>query len=52
VSEAQKGAKRKPVLPRVSKASGGPMPGIELTDLSALQDIDDLEDIRRIENFE
>ena len=52
VSEARKGAKRRPVLPRISKASGSPMPGIELTDLSALQDIDNLQDIRRIKNLE
>jgi hypothetical protein len=51
VSEARKGAKRKPVLPRVSKASGGPMPGIELTDLSAFQEIDDLDAICRIKNL-
>jgi hypothetical protein len=52
VSEAREGAKRRPVLPRISKASGGPMPGIELTDLSALQEIDDLDDIRRINTLE
>jgi hypothetical protein len=31
------------VLPRVSTATGGLMPGIDLDDLSALQEMDDLE---------
>lgn len=47
VSEKRKSAKDKRLLPRVSKAGGGPMPGIELTDLSALQELDDLDYIRR-----
>jgi hypothetical protein len=48
VSEKRKSAKEKRLLPRVSKAGGGPMPGIELTDLSALQELDDLEYISRV----
>jgi hypothetical protein len=47
VSEKRKSARNKRLLPRVSKAGGGPMPGIELTDLSALQELDDLDYIRR-----
>jgi hypothetical protein len=31
------------VLPPVSRATGGPMPGIDLTDRSALQEMDDLD---------
>ena len=31
------------VLPPVSKATGGPMAGVDLTDLSALQEADDLD---------
>jgi CopG-like RHH_1 or ribbon-helix-helix domain, RHH_5 len=50
VTESQKDTKRKRALPRVSKATGGPMPGVELTDLSALQEIDDLDYIRRMKN--
>jgi hypothetical protein len=42
VTENRKGTKGKRVLPRISKATGGPLPGIELTDLSTLQEIDDL----------
>jgi hypothetical protein len=48
VSEDRSPRKSKRVLPRVSRASGGPMPGIELTDFSALQEMDDLDSIRRI----
>jgi hypothetical protein len=35
--------KQKRVLPRISKATGSPMPGVDLTDFSALQEMDDLE---------
>ena len=41
---AQGGSRKtKRVLPRVSKATGGPMPGIDFTSFSALQELDDLE---------
>ena len=51
VSDEKKRAREKRVLPRVSKATVGPMPGIELADLSTLQEIDDLDYIHRIKNF-
>jgi hypothetical protein len=51
VTENRKGTKGKRVLPRISKATGGPLPGIELTELSTLQEIDDLDDIRGMKNF-
>ena len=47
MAERRKGKDEKRVLPRVSKATGGPMPGIDLTDLSALQDLDDLDCVAR-----
>jgi len=47
LSEDRNPRKSKRLQPRVSRASGGPMPGIELTDFSALQEIDDLDSIRR-----
>jgi Ribbon-helix-helix protein, copG family len=34
-------------LPRVSVATGGLMPGVDLNDSAALQDVDDLEYARR-----
>jgi hypothetical protein len=43
--------KTKRVLPRVSKATGGPMPGIDFTSFSALEELDDLEYIERMKNF-
>lgn len=42
-------AKQRPgrVMPRVSKARGGTMPGVDLNDLSSLQELDDQEYTRR-----
>jgi hypothetical protein len=51
VTEKEKETKRKRIQPRISEATGGPMPGIELTDLSELQEIDDLDYIRRMKNL-
>ena len=42
---------KKRVLPRVSKATGGPMPGVDFTSFSALQELDDLEYVERMKNF-
>ena len=52
VAEHQKRRKGRRILPRISKATGGPMPGMELTDLAALQEIDDLGYFRRSKNLE
>ncbi len=41
---------RRVVLP-VSSATGGPMPGIDITDGSALQEMDDLEYVERMKLF-
>jgi len=51
IAENEAGAKRKRVLPRVSTATGGPMPGIDLSDSSALQEMDDLEYVERMKHF-
>jgi len=48
VAENRKAAKRKRVLPRISTARGGPMPGLDLGDLSALQEIEDLDYVARM----
>jgi len=48
VTEKQKVPKTKRVLPRISTATGGAIPGIEFTDSALLQEIDDLDDIHRI----
>jgi Ribbon-helix-helix protein, copG family len=51
VVENRKAPKAKRVLPRVSKATGGPMPGIDITDGSALQEMDDLEYVERMKHI-
>jgi len=51
IAENRKAAKGKRILPRVSTATGGPMPGIDLTDFSALQEMDDLEYVERMKHF-
>jgi hypothetical protein len=51
VTEKQKVPKTRRVLPRISKATGGAMPGIEFADSAMLQEIDDLDYIRRSKNF-
>src|SRR5215471_19183722 len=48
VAESRKTVKAKRVLPRVSTATGGPMPGIDLTDFSALQEMDDRDYVQRM----
>jgi len=42
-------AKHRPdrVMPRISKARGGPIPGVDLGDLASLQEMDDQDDRRR-----
>jgi hypothetical protein len=54
--ELQRNAKRtaakgKRVLLPVSTATGGPMPGIDITDFSALQEMDDLEYTERMKHL-
>ncbi len=49
VDDRRKNAKRRRILPRVSKADGGLVPGIDLTNSSGLQEVDDLAYIRRIQ---
>jgi len=48
VAEKAKTVKIKRKSPRVSKAGGGLVPGIDLTSTSAFEEIDDLEYVRRM----
>jgi len=48
IADDRKPTKQKRVLPRVSKARGGLLPGVDLTDLRSLQEADDVETIRRL----
>jgi hypothetical protein len=51
IAQHRKGEKRKRIMPRVSKAAGGSMPGLDLTNLPALQETDDLDYVRRLNSF-
>ena len=51
VAEERKATKQKRVLPRVSTATGGLMPGIDISNSAALQEMDDLEYVERMKNF-
>ena len=42
----RRATKRTRIMPRVSKATGGLMPGVDLTSFAGLQEIDDLETIQ------
>ena len=50
---AQRGsaAKKKRIMPPVSKATGGPMPGVDVSRFSALEEMDDLEYVERMKHF-
>ena len=51
VADSRKMPKKKRVLPRVSKATGGLMPGMGGLSFSELQELDDLEYIERMKHF-
>jgi hypothetical protein len=51
VAQTKKSPKEKRVLPRISKATGGPMRGVDVTDLSTLREMDDLEYVERMKRF-
>ena len=51
VDERSKPAKRKRVMLPVSKATGGLLPGVDLTRFSDYQEMEDLEYIARLKRF-
>ena len=51
IAESRKSAKGKRLPPPVSTATGGPMPGVDITDFSALQEMEDLEYVERMKHF-
>jgi hypothetical protein len=51
LAENRKAATQKRVMPRVSKATGGLVPGVELDNSSALTEMDDLDYVRRMKRF-
>jgi hypothetical protein len=42
---------KKRILPRVSTATGGVMPGIDISNSAALQEMDDLEYVERMKHM-
>jgi hypothetical protein len=52
VADDRKPAKAKRVLPPVSKAGGGLLPGVDLMDTRLLQEADDIEAVRRLTRSE
>lgn len=47
VTAERRASRPRRTMPRVSKAGGGTLPGIDLADSSALQELDDLQAWRR-----
>jgi hypothetical protein len=52
VDQNRRTEKKRRITPRISKAGGGLMPGVDLTNPSALQEVDDLDAIGRMRRFE
>jgi len=52
VTDDRKPAKARRVLPPVSKAVGGLLPGVDLADTRLLQEADDIEAVRRLTRSE
>jgi hypothetical protein len=50
VAKDPKMQKEKRILPRVSQATGGTWPGIDISNSAALQEMDDLEYIARLKS--
>jgi hypothetical protein len=50
MTERRKASQAKRVLPRHSDAVGGPLPGIDISDSAALQEMEDLEYVERLKN--
>jgi hypothetical protein len=51
VAEKSKGTGAKRTLPRCSTATGGPMPGVDISNSAALQEAEDLEYLERMKHF-
>lgn len=51
VSEERKPTKPKRKLPPISKATGGLLPGVDLTRFSDYQEMEDLEYVERMKHF-
>ena len=51
VAEKPRKTRKKRLYPRISKATGGVLPGIDISDTAALQEMEDLEYVERMKRF-
>jgi hypothetical protein len=51
VDESRKPTKAKRVIPRTCSATGGTLPGVDISNSAALQEMDDLEYVERMKHF-
>ena len=51
IAESRKGGKQERLPPPISTATGGLMPGVDIGDFSALQEMDDLEYVERMKHL-
>jgi len=51
IAENRRPGRVKRRLPPTSKATGGLMPGVDMTKLAALEELDDLEQVERMKRF-
>ncbi len=51
VADNRKPTRTKRILPRFSTATGGPYPGIDISNSAQLQEIEDLEYVERMKHF-
>jgi hypothetical protein len=51
IAENRKGRKPMRPPPPISTATGGPMPGVDIADFSALQEMDDLDYLERMKHL-
>jgi hypothetical protein len=47
----KKSSKKRRLLPRISKATGGLMPGVDLTRMATVYEMEDLEYVERMKHF-
>lgn len=51
IADNPKPKKSARVMPRVSTATGGPLPGVDVADYSAVQELEDLEYVQRMQRL-
>jgi hypothetical protein len=51
VADKPKSSEKERILPRVSKATGGLMPGVDLTRMADVYEMEDLEYVERMKHF-